>query len=74
MYKILRAIVGLFFSNVFQSSIFDESKFQSKFSFGKTLPKYFWEVGVLPNHSSNSEYISLVVSLSNAIVLVFSIR
>ena len=33
--------------------------FQSKFSFGKTLPKYFWEVGVSPDNTSNTEYISL---------------
>ena len=48
--------------------------FQSKFSFGKTLPKYFWEVGVLPDVSINTEYISLAVSFSNTIILVFFIR
>ena len=42
-----------------------------KFSFGKTFPKYFWEVGLLPDDSSNTEYISLAVSFSNTITPVF---
>ena len=45
--------------------------YQLKFSFGKTLPKCFWEVDVLPDDSSNTEYISLVVSLFNPITIVF---
>ena len=45
-----------------------------KFSFGKTLPKYFWEVGELSDDSSKTEYISLAMSLSNAITLVLFIR
>ena len=45
--------------------------FQSKFSFEKTLPKYFWEVSALSDDSSNTEYISLAVNFSNAITLVF---
>ena len=47
---------------------------QLKFSFRKTLSKYFWEVGILPDNSSKTEYISLAVSLSNTITLVFFIR
>ena len=38
-----------------------------KVSFGKNFPKYFWEVGLLPDYSSNAEYISLEVSFSNTI-------
>ena len=45
--------------------------FQSKFSFQKTLWKCFWEFGILPGDSSNTEYISLMVNLSNTIALVF---
>ena len=36
-----------------------KSFFQSKFSFEETLPKYLWELGVLLDDSSNTEYISL---------------
>ena len=45
--------------------------FQSKFPFAKSLPKYFWEVGELPDDSSNTKYISVAVSLSNTITLFF---
>ena len=51
-----------------------KSFFQSEFSFGKTLPKYFWEVDLLPADSSNTEYISLTVKMSNTITLLFLIR
>ena len=46
--------------------------FQSKFPFAKSLPKYFWEVGELPDDSSNTKYISVAVSLSNTITLFLS--
>ena len=63
----LKAIIVTILGNIY---IF----FQSKISFGKTLPKYFWEVGVLPDDYSNTECISLAVGLSNTITLVFFTR
>ena len=35
------------------------------------MPKYFWEVGVLPDDSINTEYISLAMIFSNTITIVF---
>ena len=48
--------------------------FQSNLPLEKILSKYFWEVGILPDDSNNTEYISLSVNLSNTIAPVFFTR